>query len=490
MNFVERNLGMPRLMGASRSSDGLQPSRKWPISYQSIEFVAVLFDAAIILVAGILSGVVYHLATIGTSGDAMQHAASSAVVAALFIALAKSRDLYDPTELMALKNLIHNLAAIWAAVFLFLASVAFALKIGADFSRGAIVLFAAVGLGALVLQRFFWRHLLTRGLARQKFAGRDIVLITDEAAPAPPGLVYLLATHGYQLRDHFVLPAQRHDLRRRQEMISKIIGSLRGSDIQEVVVSTELDHWPELRSLLSALRVLPLPVNLIPAGGSAELLKRPWHMIGETVCIELQRGPLGTFERAAKRTVDILCTLIALVALLPLLTVTAVAIKLDSPGPILFRQRRCGFNGKPFQIRKFRTMSVLEDGEQVAQAARSDSRVTRLGRWLRRTSIDELPQLLNVLEGSMSLVGPRPHAVAHDNHFDKVVRNYAFRHHVKPGLTGWAQVNGYRGATPTVPDIQRRVELDLWYVDHWSLGLDCLILVRTIIEVISGRNAY
>jgi lipopolysaccharide/colanic/teichoic acid biosynthesis glycosyltransferase len=116
--------------------------------------------------------------------------------------------------------------------------------------------------------------------------------------------------------------------------------------------------------------------------------------------------------------------------------------------------------------------------------------VTRLGKWLRRTSIDELPQLLNILDGTMSLIGPRPHAVAHDNHFDKVVSNYAFRHNVKPGLTGWAQVNGFRGATPTVADIQRRVEFDLWYIDNWSMRLDFLIIIRTFLEVMRSRNAY
>jgi putative colanic acid biosynthesis UDP-glucose lipid carrier transferase len=135
-------------------------------------------------------------------------------------------------------------------------------------------------------------------------------------------------------------------------------------------------------------------------------------------------------------------------------------------------------------------MSTLEDGPTVHQAAQSDSRVTRLGKWLRRTSIDELPQLLNILDGSMSLIGPRPHALAHDDHFDKVVSNYAFRHHVKPGLTGWAQVHGYRGATPNVADIQRRVEYDLWYIDNWSLRLDCLIIIRTFLEIIRSRNAY
>jgi putative colanic acid biosynthesis UDP-glucose lipid carrier transferase len=135
-------------------------------------------------------------------------------------------------------------------------------------------------------------------------------------------------------------------------------------------------------------------------------------------------------------------------------------------------------------------MSVLEDGPTVCQAAESDIRVTRIGRWLRRTSVDELPQLLNVLSGTMSLVGPRPHALAHDNHFDKVVSNYAFRHHVKPGLTGWAQVNGHRGPTPTIADIQRRVQFDLWYIDNWSLRLDFLIIIKTILEVMRSRNAY
>jgi putative colanic acid biosynthesis UDP-glucose lipid carrier transferase len=176
--------------------------------------------------------------------------------------------------------------------------------------------------------------------------------------------------------------------------------------------------------------------------------------------------------------------------LLPLLILTALLIKFDSRGPILFRQRRCGFDGRPFHIFKFRTMFVLEDGATIRQAAQCDSRVTRLGKWLRRASIDELPQLLNVLNGSMSLVGPRPHAMTHDDYFDKIVRHYALRNHVKPGVTGWAQVNGYRGPTPDLQDIEKRVEFDLWYIENCSLRLDCLIIGRTIFEVILGRNAY
>jgi putative colanic acid biosynthesis UDP-glucose lipid carrier transferase len=220
------------------------------------------------------------------------------------------------------------------------------------------------------------------------------------------------------------------------------------------------------------------------------MFRRPTRDLGSAVCIELQRGPLSVAERASKRFLDLIGAGLALVALLPLLAVVSLAIKFDSTGPVFFRQKRCGFNGRSFAIYKFRTMFVLEDGPSIIQAESVDSRVTRIGKWLRRTSIDELPQLLNVLDGSMSLVGPRPHAVAHDNQFDKVVRKYALRRRVKPGLTGWAQINGCRGPTPTAESIERRVEYDLWYIDNWSLRLDLTILLQTPIEVLRGRNAY
>ena len=158
--------------------------------------------------------------------------------------------------------------------------------------------------------------------------------------------------------------------------------------------------------------------------------------------------------------------------------------------PVIFRQRRKGFNGKEFVMLKFRTMRVQEDGPVVVQATREDPRVTSIGRFLRAASIDELPQLLNVLRGEMSLIGPRPHALAHDSYFEKILEGYAFRHHVKPGLTGWAQCNGSRGATPTVEDIAERVKLDLWYVNNWSLWLDVQILIKTFFEVARKRNAY
>jgi exopolysaccharide biosynthesis polyprenyl glycosylphosphotransferase len=172
-----------------------------------------------------------------------------------------------------------------------------------------------------------------------------------------------------------------------------------------------------------------------------------------------------------------------MVFLAPVLLAAALAVKLDSPGPVIFRQRRIGINGRPFVIYKFRTMSVVEDGPQIAQARRDDPRVTRVGRLLRPSSIDELPQLFNVLKGEMSLVGPRPHAVSHDDDYGAVIPDYALRRRVRPGITGWAQVNGLRGETTTIEEMEKRVAMDLWYIDNWSLLLDLRIAWRTCIEV-------
>ena len=206
--------------------------------------------------------------------------------------------------------------------------------------------------------------------------------------------------------------------------------------------------------------------------------------------IELQRAPLSGRDLIVKRLFDLTFAGLALALSSPLLLLTGVAIKLDSHGPVIFRQRRRGFNGREFAIYKFRTMTVLEDGGTVRQARRDDDRVTWLGRLLRASSIDELPQLINVLTGEMSLVGPRPHALVHDDEYGKLIDNYIFRHHVKPGITGWAQIHGFRGETAAVALMEKRIQLDLWYINNWSSWLDLRISRAPAVEVLRGRNAY
>jgi Undecaprenyl-phosphate glucose phosphotransferase len=489
MNFVRRDIDVAGAV-AVRDPEGSHSERKWPISYASVEIIAIAVDAAIIVSASTVAGIGYNYHAFGTPGDIVEYCAVAAIVATMFISLMQSRGMYRPKELLVLRSQIRMACVYWVAVFALLAGTVFALKIGNELSRGASLIFAVVGLGALIGQRMLWRSLLIKGVIKRRFSGRRVALITDHRQPADSSLPQVLTSLGFQLDHHFTLPPPAPGSRKRKETISRAIASIRGSEIEEIIVGADLDDWPELRSLLAEFRILPCPVNLVPVGAASEIFKQPCHELGGAVCIEVQRGPLTPFECGLKRCLDVLFAGAGLIVFSPLMAIVAIAIKLDSAGPVFFRQRRCGFNGRCFQIVKFRTMLVQEDGEAVVQAQRRDNRVSRLGKWLRRTSIDELPQLFNVLEGSMSLVGPRPHAVVHDTQFDKVIRNYAFRHRVKPGLTGWAQVHGCRGPTPTPKDIEQRVEYDLWYVDNWSFGLDFFILLQTIVEVLRGRNAY
>lgn len=492
MNFVNRHIAAdisdeapPRSLGAALGTE-----RKWPIRYESIAPLAVLADCATIFLASIISDLVYRLNGGLMTVDLGKAVGSATIVSALFISLLKMQGMYRPTELLVLRNQIRAVCGVWSCVFLLLAGAVGALEIGHELSRGAGLLFALIGLAALTVQRSVMRDLLMRGLSGRKFTGRNIVLITEQPQPLDSGLAQSLTTLGFCVAARFSLPAPGAKPGYRKRLSTRVIDCIRGSDIEEVVVEADPNRWSELRAFVADLRVVPFPIVFVPVGAASEMFRRPTRDLGSAVCVELQRGPLTLVEYATKRLIDVVGAGLALIILSPLLAAVAVAIKLDSPGPVLFRQQRSGFNGSSFAIRKFRTMSVLEDGPSIVQAKAIDHRVTRIGRWLRRTSIDELPQLLNVLDGSMSLVGPRPHAVAHDNQFDKVVRNYAFRRRVKPGLTGWAQVHGCRGPTPTTALIERRVEYDLWYIDNWSLGLDLAILLRTPLEVLRGRNAY
>ncbi len=270
--------------------------------------------------------------------------------------------------------------------------------------------------------------------------------------------------------------------------VNKALHDAREHDAEEFVIALRWSSRVLLQSVRDQLRASPLPVRLLPDSNIRSMLGCDALLEGQpSLAVKLQREPITLSERALKRALDIVLATTAILILSPILVCTAAAVKLDSPGPILFRQRRNGFDAKQFVILKFRTMKVLEDGPRITQACRGDHRVTRVGRFLRRCSIDELPQLINVIMGDMSLVGPRPHALAHDHEYKSLIAEYAFRHHVKPGITGWAQVNGLRGETKRVEQMAERVKLDLWYIGHWSFWLDINIIGRTCFEVLRSR---
>jgi putative colanic acid biosynthesis UDP-glucose lipid carrier transferase len=212
--------------------------------------------------------------------------------------------------------------------------------------------------------------------------------------------------------------------------------------------------------------------------------------VGGLPVVGVCETPFSGFNGIVKRASDIVLSLLILALISPLMIAIASAIKLTSPGPAIFRQRRYGLDGTEIVVYKFRTMRVMEDGAAIQQVCKDDERVTPVGAFLRRTSLDELPQFVNVLQGRMSIVGPRPHAVAHNEMYRKVIKGYMQRHMVKPGITGWAQVNGYRGETEDLEKMKRRVEYDLDYLRNWSPRLDLYIIAKTVWVVLRGTNAY
>jgi Undecaprenyl-phosphate glucose phosphotransferase len=260
--------------------------------------------------------------------------------------------------------------------------------------------------------------------------------------------------------------------------------------VTAVYIALPLSNVPRIGEMVRQLQDTTASVYFVPDVFAFELVQGRLVEINGMPAISVCDTPFHGMDAVMKRATDVVLAGLALLALAPLMVLIAFAVKLSSRGPVLFRQRRYGLNGEEIVVYKFRSMTVCEDGAVVSQAKRQDKRVTRLGRILRSTSLDELPQLLNVLEGKMSVVGPRPHAVAHNEQYRKLINGYMIRHKVRPGITGWAQVNGMRGETETIEKMRERVRFDLEYLSHWSPWLDVKIICKTLWVVARDHNAY
>ncbi|SMF63079.1 putative colanic acid biosysnthesis UDP-glucose lipid carrier transferase [Tistlia consotensis] len=273
--------------------------------------------------------------------------------------------------------------------------------------------------------------------------------------------------------------------------LSDLEALLRERQIEEVVVAAPRSEVGVLAEVMAAVRGLPIDVRLVPELPDLELPIYGFDRIAGVPTLHLWRRPLSPWQLLLKALEDRLLAAVLLVLLSPLMLLAAIAIRLDSPGPILFRQRRAGLNNRVFVLLKFRSMTHCTDSEtRVDQARRNDPRVTRVGALLRRSSVDELPQLINVLRGEMSLVGPRPHAIAHETQYSQLIADYLARQRMKPGITGWAQINGLRGETETPEKMRRRVQADLFYIENWSIWLDLRILFLTPFVALIDKNAY
>jgi undecaprenyl-phosphate galactose phosphotransferase/putative colanic acid biosynthesis UDP-glucose lipid carrier transferase len=459
------------------------------ISFDNIWLITVLSDCILIITASVISAVAYHLIALNGAPDIKQYFGIGSVSALIYVSLVASRKLYRVHSLSYFPGQTKQILLPWLVVVGVCTLVLFLFKSGANYSRGSLAIFSAVALGALIGSRYIIAHKLTAALLDGSLSAPRAIIIGDAEFLSQLPAIQVLRRWGLREVGRSLLP-NGGDLRRDITIVDAAIEAARLHNVQFVLLALKWSNRRRRELISDRLQILPVPVLLLPDDHIRHLLAQGTRQIGSELAVEVQRAPLSTSELAIKRTMDLVMAGAILVATAPLLALVSLAIKLDSTGPVIFRQRRRGFNGREFAIYKFRTMNVMEDGHEMRQAQRNDGRVTRVGRILRTTSIDELPQLVNVICGQMSLVGPRPHPVALDNGCSKLIANYAFRQHVKPGLTGWAQIKGFRGETAKLELMEERVAHDLWYVKNWSIWLDFRIIVRTCFVLLRPKNAY
>ena len=272
--------------------------------------------------------------------------------------------------------------------------------------------------------------------------------------------------------------------------MADVAAYVRQHNIKMIFISQPISAQPRIRKLIDELKDTTASVYFLPDVYVFDLMQARFDTVGGMPVIAISETPFMGFNSVLKRGSDIVISLLALILLAPLMLLIALAVRLSSPGPVIFKQRRYGLYGEEIYVYKFRSMTVTDDGPVVVQAQKDDRRVTRVGGFLRRTSLDELPQFINALQGRMSIVGPRPHAVAHNEQYRKLIKGYMLRHKVRPGITGWAQVNGLRGETATLDKMEARIQYDLDYLRNWSLWLDLWIILKTVKVVFTRENAH
>jgi Undecaprenyl-phosphate glucose phosphotransferase len=460
------------------------------VTYDNVGLLTAVIDIVVIAASCLIATVAYHSLFLLPLDDATWLLTISAHSGLLFALVTKSRGFYRTAALLSETEQRNGVVSSWIVMLLIITALLFFLKLGSSYSRGSVVVFSVVGLWILMGWRTFLRTLLSRSILRGTLAGPRAVVIGGSEELSGLSAHDVLRRYGVREVGRFEF-SRTANFSCERDVANAAIAAARATNAEQVLLALSWADTRRRNFLSEELRILPLPVRLLPDQAADSIFSQCARPFGSEILFDLQQAPLSRFNLASKRVVDVVLSAVALLVLSPLLLLVCVAIMLDSSGPIVFRQSRRGFNGKDFKIYKFRTMTVMEDGLATCRAAtRRDDRVTRIGRILRVTSIDELPQLFNVLRGEMSLVGPRPYAIAHDSEYNASIAKYAFRHHVKPGITGWAQAHGLRGGTSDVDLMKKRIELDIWYINNWSLWLDLWIILRTCFEVARRRNAY
>lgn len=377
--------------------------------------------------------------------------------------------------------------------------VAFLTKIAFDVSRAWFLLSAISSYVALVVFRVIHSFILANSRMRGEqiqsvvIVGiNELMRITMNRVAENPWAGYKIVGvfgHGSDDDDRLISDGLYAGV---EADLLEYIESARLADtpVSQVWVVLPLSQENQIRRITETLRASSVDICLIPDTFGMQMLSGSLTNVAELTVVNLTDIRLRGTAELFKQLFDRITAIFALIFLSPLLLAISIAIKVDSRGPIFFSQRRYGMDGREIVVWKFRSMTVQEDGDDVRQVTRNDARVTRVGAFIRRHSLDELPQFVNVLEGSMSIVGPRPHAVSHNEEFRHKIDDYMMRHKIKPGITGWAQINGWRGETDTLEKMEQRVLFDLEYIRNWSAWLDAKIIVLTVVRAFSGKDVY
>lgn len=441
-----------------------------------------LIDAGTVLISGFLA----HYIRFGTP-DVHDRFLLGMVIIAIFVVMANFIDgAYVRWRTTRLSNILFRLICVWLIVAVLATSIIYLAEASVRYSRlwlGMTLLFSlgfAAGFRVLVMLLLKRARLLGKNL-------RGVFLM----GPSENLLRVARGMRNMPAEGFAISGVQRLKGEPDASFYRCLARRVEASGAREVWLCLPLEMGGTVREAMFALRNLTAEVRFIPELRDLTLLNHRISEVAGHFAIDLSVTPMAETARFLKRVEDLLLGTFFLIMSLPICAIIAVVLKTQSSGPVLFKQYRMGSNGQHFKVYKFRSMEIHEEaGGVVTQARQGDPRVTRFGAFLRCTSLDELPQFYNVLQGRMSIVGPRPHALAHNEYYKDVVESYMKRHKVKPGITGWAQVNGFRGETDTVEKMSKRVEYDLWYINNWSLWLDLRIIGLTILKEFLNPKAY
>jgi Undecaprenyl-phosphate glucose phosphotransferase len=457
---------------------------------EAVTKMAVLEFAAV-GASAYLASILYHYISSDYLPPAQQYGLAAIVIALVLSFLSVRFRHYESLQTQPRHRFLWaGVGAVGLTFSLFLSGL-FLFKISEGYSRGSFI-FQIFAIAIVVVGlRAVSHSWLQSAIASGVLAARSVVLVGEDA---------LCRKFAQRLRITGIAPIARLPFPGESDLTEPglqmgpatrgIIEICRDKHPDDILLLANEENFATIKRLIRKLSELPVNVHVVPQDSMDLLATSRIAEFGNVITFQVSSTPLSAFDLLIKRGFDIVASIAGLVLLSPLLLFASIAIALDSRGPIFFRQTRHGYNRQTIKVIKFRTMTTLEDGNAFRQAKRNDDRVTRIGRILRRTNIDELPQLINVLMGDMSIVGPRPHATAHNEMFEGQIVPFARRHNVKPGITGWAQVNGARGETDTLEKMQQRIEYDLYYIDNWSLIFDVKIIVMTLFSKGAYINAY